>query len=480
MTILMLALGAHLPAAFAETARVRVGPAEKPDAWSDWGGTPDLDLSDEMGLTDGELRALFERMRSSDTGERARAVAELRRDAPGSVGVIKKHLFLGHGARNAEMKLAMREAKRRGENSKQGVLAGLITINPSQENLGTGAVGALRVLAMLSALNDLDTLAGYKVMIEFSPRHAGVFRHEIGRMLVAHGMKVMPALVYGRGNANREIHMFAVKWIRDLGDPLLSEQVKIENPRRLAQLLEAYASVNELDAIDVTLSLTNHRSSFVRNAARSALRSYGRNALWPARRQYENTFSKVPDSEASVEEVLADLYRHYDNQRLGKSMQLFDRGQMLFREGKLEEMAQVYQEVLEKAPVFPRRGEMAAGFLAYSSTFDDEKHEKMRIAALKMALRVADQDSPEAKLAEGELLWLQAENLRRSGLVAPEIYERILALNPEHGGAKAMKQELASESSGHTRLIPKAMIVSFILFLASVLVYMRIKSSRSG
>ena len=51
--------------------------------------------------------------------------------------------------------------------------------------------------------------------------------------------------------------MFAVKWIRDLGNPLLSEQVKIKNPRRLAQLLEAYASVNDLDVIDVTLTSTS-------------------------------------------------------------------------------------------------------------------------------------------------------------------------------------------------------------------------------
>lgn len=477
---LMLIFGAHLPAAGAETSRVRVGPAESPDDWPDWGGTPDLDLADEMGLTEEELSALFERMRSSDTGERARAVAEMRRDAPGSVAVIKKHLFRGHGARNAEMKVAMREAKRRGENSKQGVLEGLITIQPSHETLGKGAVGALRVLAMLNALDDLDSLAGYKVMMEFSPRHAGVFRHEIGRMLVAHGMKVMPALIYGRGNADKEIHMFAVKWIRDLGDPLLSEQVKIDNPRRLAQLLEAYASVNDLDAIDVTLALTNHRSSFVRNGARSALRAYGRNALWPARRQYENTFSRVPDNDATVEEVLAELYQHYDKQRLGKSMQLFERGQRLFLEGKLEEMSEVYQEVLKRAPMFPRRGEMAAGFLAYSNTFDTEGEEIRRVAALKMALRVAEEESREAKLAKGDLLWLQTERLRRSGLVAPEIYERILALNPEHSGAQAMLKELDSERGGRTRLIPKAMIVSFILFLASVLVYARIKSSRVG
>ena len=59
-------------------------------------------------------------------------------------------------------------------------------------------------------------------------------------------------------------------------------------------MLEAYASVNELDAVDVTLSLANNESVFVRQAARACLVSYGKNAKWSVRRTYENTFWQEP------------------------------------------------------------------------------------------------------------------------------------------------------------------------------------------
>jgi hypothetical protein len=105
--------------------------------------------------------------------------------------------------------------------------------------------------------------------------------------------------------------MFSVKWIRDLGDPLLSQQVKIKNPRRLAQLLEAYASVRDLDVIDVTLTLTNHESDFVRRAARACVRAFAENAKWPARRIYENTFAKEPPESMDVSKILDELFDYY-------------------------------------------------------------------------------------------------------------------------------------------------------------------------
>jgi hypothetical protein len=455
---------------------VRVGPAENPDDWPDWGGTPDLDLSQEMSLTEAEIQGLFERMRSSDSSTRARAVSDLRRDAPGSVAVLRKVLFRGQGARNGEMKEAMREGRRRAERDKTSTIEGLLSIDPGNQNIGRGAQGAARVLATLLALNDLDTLAGYKVMIDFSPRHAGVFRHEIGNLLVANGMRVMPALVYGRGSKNDAIHMFAVKWIRDMGNPLLSEQLKIKNPRRLAQLLEAYASVNELDAVAVTLSMANHSSLFVRRAARSALKAYGRNALWPARRQYENTFSKAPKADMAVESILAELYKHYDDQRLETTMKRFEEGLTARKAGDFAAMEAAYRDVLKKAPMFKRRGDMAEGFLALSETLDDDQEKKKREAALKMALRVARPDSKEARLARARLLFQEAEVFREAGLVAPDTYERILVLEPNHQGAREVRDDLQPVEQGMGRVLKKALIVSAIIFIVGLLVYFRLRA----
>jgi hypothetical protein len=458
-------------------ALLRVGPAEDPEQWPDWGGTPDLTLPEEMGLSVSELNAYLEKLGSADAGVRARAVEELIRDAAGSEAMFRKTLFEGHGARNDEMRAAVREARKRASQntSKEGLLKGLLSIDPADDAVGNGARAALRILAMLYALNTLDTLAAYKVMMDFSPKYAGGFRHEIGRLIISHGMNAMPALVYGRGSKDKNIHMFSVKWIRDMGNPLLSEQVKIKNPRRLAQLLEAYASVNELDAIDVTLSMTNHQSSFVRAAARSALAQYGRNAFWPARRKYENTFGEEPAENMDVEVILTALYTRFDNQRLARSRELFARGLEAHRAGRLKEMATIYKEVLKAEPLFPRRDEMAKGFFELALHLDEHAEPDRKKEALMMARRVSAPDTEVARRTAAELMWLEAEALRREGVAPLALYQRILSLVPAHPGAGEMVKMLSPGTVDRQELILRAIMVSFVIFLAVTLLFLRLR-----
>ena len=436
-----------------------------------------MSLPSDMGLSETELDIYLQRLNSSDAGERARAAEELIRDAAGSETVIRTKLFDSRGARIAEMKEAIREARKRTQgDTPEALLKGLLSIDPSDGTLGNGACAAARILALLHALNALNTLAAYKVMIDFSPKHAGGFRHEIGKLIVSHGIEAMPALVYGRGSKDKNIHMFSVKWIRDMGTPLLSEQVKIENPRRLAQLLEAYASVNELDAIDVTLSMTNHASAFVRAAARSAIAAFGRNAFWPARRKYENTFGEEPADGLEVENVLEALYKHFDNQRLAKSRALFAKGVEAHNAGRLDEMASIYREVLGAEPMFPRRAEMAKGFLDLALSLDGDAETDAKKNTLTMARRVAEPDSEVEKVATAELLWLEGETLRHNGLTSAKLYQRILTLMPEHDGAKEMLQTLTPTQNNRKTLITKALMVSFIIFLAGVLIFLRLRA----
>jgi hypothetical protein len=331
---------------------------------------------------------------------------------------------------------------------------------------------------MLHALSSLDTMAAYKTMIEFSPRHAGVFRQEVGRLICSHKMDAMPALIYGRGSKNPEIHMFAVKWIRDLGDPLMSDQVKIENPRRLAQLLEAYASVNDLGTIDVILALTNHSSSFVRAAARASITAFGRNAFWPARRQYENTFGQEPDESMSVESILTALYKYYDDRRLAESYTLFMQGKNAFRAGRLAEMEKAFREVLKSEPMFPKKSEMAEGFFALADSIDDDDAAKKE-AALMMVLRVSDDDAaPLHRSAEARLLYMRNAPLRDQGLAAPNLYLRIVNLDPTLKNAAKMVDRLKPESAGRSRLIYKALLVSLFIFIGGLLLFFRLHKAR--
>ncbi len=458
----------------------RHGPADEPEKHSDWGGTPDARVSAELGLSVEELEALLERIASADVKERVEAALDLERDAAGSEQAIREVLWKPHGARNTQIKAALREARSRferggDEEREGGLLAVLLTMDPTDPDEGDGIRAATRILAMLVALHGLDSMAGYKVMLDFSARHAGAFRHEIGRMLVAAGLKALPALVYGRGSSDDELHMFSVKWIRDLGNPKLGEQVRgIENPRRLAQLLEAYASVNELDAIDVTLSFTDHGSVFVRNAARACLEEYGVNAKWKIREKYENTFSREAEEGTTYEDWREELYRFYDERRIEPAMERFERGLAAAESGDWDEMHRLYREVLREFPMFQRRFEMAAGLLQRADRLEEQGRRDEARESTLLALRVAEPGGPEAGRAEARLLWLEAEATRFGGVLDEGLYRRALRIAP--GFARAKRWIGDDRGDGLGELAVKGVIVSFFVFLAALLVWRRVRA----
>ena len=456
----------------------RCGPAEQPERYADWGGTPDMTLSTELGLKPEEVEAVLARVTGTDRDARFAAAAELERSATGSEQTLRQVLWGDHGARNAEIRDAVQAARRRAElaGPKAGltVLGALLEMSPADANLGAGTRAASRVMAMVSALLAEATMAAYKVVLDFSPRHAGVFRQTIGEMIVARGLDALPALVYGRGSKDPEMHMFAVAWIRDMGDPLLGEQVNgVENPRRLAQLLEAYASVKELDAIDVTVSLTNHESAFVRQAARRCIEVYGANARWPMRRLYENTFGREPADGTDVPQWSRELYDRFDSLRLAGTAATFEAGRAAGAAGDLAKMDALYRQVLRDAPMFSSRHEMAAGFLALARVCGDEDRPDEARAATMMAARVARPGSEEARLAVARLEWLEAEAYRKGGAPDAALYREIAKADPENADARGWADRFSGQGVGLRALVLKGVAVSLLLFFAVLVAYRR-------
>ena len=90
----------------------RCGPAEKPDQWPDYGGTPDITLSPELGMSVQEVEEVLSRIASTDYATRVEAATQVARDATGSEQSFREVLWSNHGARNTEIKTAMKEARR--------------------------------------------------------------------------------------------------------------------------------------------------------------------------------------------------------------------------------------------------------------------------------------------------------------------------------------------------------------------------------
>ncbi len=461
----------------------RCGPAENPDRYPDYGGTPDVTLSTDLGLSVGEVEQILKRATAPDHGVRIAAALELKKSAAGSEEVLREVLWSSHGARNAQIREVVRLARSRvteTEGEREGGMLGvLLEMDPIDPERGPGTRAAVRIVSMLVALWNLDTMSGYKVILDFSGRHAGIFRKEIGRMMVRRGFDGLPALIYGRGSSNQELHMFAVKWIRDMGNPLLGEQIRgIGNPRRLAQLLEAYASVNELDAVDVTLSMAAHDSVFVRRSARACLTDYGKNAKWAIRRTYENTFAQEPPDGGSVDSWLARLYQHWDSERIADELQAFNLGLEHRKKGELEEMEALFSMVLRNEPMFDRRHEMAAGFLERAAVLEEDERLQEARAATLLAARVARTNTEEARLAKARLDWLEAEANRVGGALDQDFYRQVLQEDPEHKGASRWAFAFAQQGWNLRQDGFKVVVVSLLVFFSLFLVYLRLRKSR--
>lgn len=449
------------------------GPRDNPEGFLDFGGTPDLVLSGDVGVSAEEISGLLEKLHNDNLERRIAAVRQIKQNAAGGESVLKTALWDVGFVRHSLVKEAIKRGRANAQGNGAGaLLGGLLQQDQNDESVRL----ATKVVVILVALHHLDTMAGYKVILDFSGRHAGAFRAFIGELLVGTGLKVLPALIYGRGSNNQELHMFSVTWIRDMGNPLLSQQIQgIRNTRRLAQLLEAYASVNELDAIDVTLSSANHESIFVRNAARACLAAYGKNAKWSIFREYENTFEKEPPAEKSYEHWALALYAYWDSQREAQIKQLIDKAHIAATQADYKTMDAIYRKLLADRPLLPRRDEMAKGYLAYATALEKDGEHELALVNYRMIKRLADKDGPTYSVAGQRLLWLHTELMRQAGALDIESYQQFAQGNEHKVEAQKWIQFAFADVRDESFPVLRAVGVSMLLFAGLLLVYWRIR-----
>jgi hypothetical protein len=136
-------------------------------------------------------------------------------------------------------------------------------------------------------------------------------------------------------------------------------------------------------------------------------------------------------------------------------------------------MDALYRRVLRDAPMFPKRHEMATGFLALAK----ERGEKDRLdearASTMMAARVARPGSEEARLAAARLEWLEAEAYREAGAPDAELYQRIAKADPENADARGWAERFSGQGAGKGDLVLKGVVVSLLLFFAVLVAYRR-------
>ena len=141
-------------------------------------------------------------------------------------------------------------------------------------------------------------------------------------------------------------------------------------------------------------------------------------------------------------------------------------------------MEDKFRLILRDAPMFPRRHEMAGGFLERATAHEKEgRLEKAREASL-MAFRVAGSNTDGKRKARARLDWLEAETLRAGGAFDEELYRQIAQEDPENAAARKWAEEYSETDDGIGRLVVKAVEISLVLFLGALLLYLRLRRSR--
>jgi hypothetical protein len=313
------------------------------------------------------------------------------------------------------------------------------------------------VLAIERALVDLGTTPAARELVNVYFYFGDLLRIDVQQMIGRLGDKAVPALMEARKHDVEKVRRWASRQLDVLGRAIPGEAVQINDPDVVADVLRAYGRTKEIDALRVVVSFTSSDRVHVREAAREALVSYGEAALWQLREAYESTTGKRPPPGQTWDKLATDLFEAHDRARLEEIFGTFEEGLAKQKEGKLEEMAALFDVVLARAPSFERRAEMADGYIALARKVDNDDPGKALLLARK-GLRL-DPAGAQSKPVESYILTLEGEELSSHGLADTTLFKRALEIDPANQRAK---NDLARLESN-----PRARAASSYRYLAA-------------
>jgi hypothetical protein len=128
-----------------------------------------------------------------------------------------------------------------------------------------------------------------------------------------------------------------------------------DDPDVLARAIRAYASPLDFAAMPAIVRLTGDARIQVRQAARDAIRRFGRNAVWQLRELYDEVSGQPADKRWDHERTTDELYSVLDRAQVEEADTLLARGLHALTRGDLAAMHRDFDALLAKYPDFERR-----------------------------------------------------------------------------------------------------------------------------
>ena len=387
----------------------------------------------EPAMSSEELERLLGALAGDDAGARKAAVKTISELGADAVPALTKKLAELRKATSAPVVAAMKPLK-----DGPDLLEKLIELPRSDG----GAKTALLIAAMIRALAHAGTTPAVRQLVKIAGDHGGVFRPEITRQTRALGDRALPALIETRKDASADLRHWAYGQLEAMGKRIPGDAVQTHDNQVLADVLRAYGTIHDLDAVPVMLSFVSSDRLVVRSAARESLTAFGSDANWKLREAYSNLTGKSAPDAWTAAEVAKELFAAYDRVRLQEVYGLLEDGLAKEKDGKLDEAVAAFDKVLARQPMLDRRAETVPAYLAKAEQIE-ETDRVTAVALLRKAERLAP-EGPRVSQVKAEIAYLEGEDLVARGVPDVEPFKRALVLEPTHAKARAELERMTS------------------------------------
>ncbi len=302
-------------------------------------------------------------------------------------------------------------------------------------------------LLLLRSLEAIGTVEAQRRIADIFSLTNEMWRWEQRRVVHRMGVRLLPGLILARAHRDRGVRLWARGHIERLGMKDPANALRIEDPELLAQVIDAYAEVKDLDTMPLILSYVGHEDRRIREAARAAFESFGRNGIWQLREGIRKQLGRRPDTRWGWRRTMRELFEGLDERRMAPYAARLEEAQGALREGEAGRAKELLDALLRDAPSPPRPLEVAAAYAELASALEDPR-------LLRRACWLAP-DAPSAGAWRARLALFEAEADRARGVLDTRAYRDALEHDPSER-TRALASAVLGDAELSDPTIPEA------------------------
>lgn len=237
----------------------------------------------------------------------------------------------------------------------------------------------------------------------------GAFDHAIAATLKGGGDEAVAALYTVRRDGAVPIRKWATERLDALKKRKPSDLGAMTDAKSLARVLTILGGWREPEALALLMDHVDVDRREVREAAREAVRAYGREAIWKLREAWRNVAGEPAPEDWYSKRLADELFARLDKQRLGPAMDALEAARAHAKEGRTNEAASSAELALRLAPEHPERKELAgylaaAGRDAASGLGPEERESLLVRAAWAGGAELAEDLAPAIRILHADVL----------------------------------------------------------------------------